>query len=162
MGVAQDKGPLIVSVDFFRTEDTPTPPSSLTPSIIAHSLAQELEARYVAVKDDKEAERLWSSLYELTSRERGKGRPSVRVKRMHVATGAVLRCWGAVRAAVKQAKLKSGRRIRVVRVESTDEPPVRLVGMVIPEEVVEDVKRRMGVAEQSKGADGDGTIVVSD
>ncbi|KAK2077490.1 hypothetical protein QBZ16_004335 [Prototheca wickerhamii] len=123
---------------------------------------KELEARYVAVKDEKEAERLWSSLYELTLRERGKGRPSVRVKRMHVATGAVLRCWGAVRAAVKQAKLKSGRRIRVVRVDSTDEPPVRLVGMVIPEEVVEDVKRRMGVVEQSKGADGDGTIVVSD
>lgn len=132
--------------------------TSCCPFARTHKL-QELQSRYKPLSDVGEAQTLWHTLYELTGKERGKGRPSVRIKTLHVATGAVLRCWGAVRAALQDAKLKSARRIRVVRVETTDDPPVRLVGMIIPEEVVEEVKKRMGVTEKPMEIDADVEII---
>ena len=59
-----------------------------------------------------------------------------------------MRCWGVVQAGLRHHARTRDQRMRVMRIATTDDPPQRLVGMLVPEVAVEEVVRRLTEQEQ--------------
>lgn len=72
-----------------------------------------------------------------------KRRAATRFARTTLLTGSVLRAWGAVRDALARFEKPADRRIRVMRVVTTDEEARKLIGIWVPEPVVPNVVAKL-------------------
>lgn len=83
----------------------------------------------------KAARALWLKAFVAAS-QASENREALRFRRAHVVTGSVLRCWRPMQDALGKDQ-DSVRRLRLVRVSTTDDPPERIVGMLVPEQQLE-------------------------
>lgn len=89
----------------------------------------------------KAARTLWLKAFVAAS-QASENREALRFRRAHVVTGSVLRCWRPMQDALGKDQ-DSVRRLRLVRVSTTDDPPERIVGMLVPEQQLEKLMTTM-------------------
>lgn len=118
--------------------------------------AQELKDRYRQLRPAV-CRPVWDKAYEAADAvddgER-RGGPPVRKKRLHILGGAVMHSWSVVQAALARHVKPSERRMRVLRIATTDDPPTRLVGILIPSPAVAEVEARLEGQGGAAGSDG--------
>ncbi|EFN59033.1 hypothetical protein CHLNCDRAFT_137726 [Chlorella variabilis] len=116
---------------------------------------QELKARYQPL-EPAACRPLWNKAYEAAGAapKEGKKAGVLRKKRLHILGGAVMHSWGVVQQAMVRHVKSSERRMRVLRIATTGEHPLRLVGMLIPDpavgEVVEQLQQKEAEEEEKK------------
>lgn len=98
----------------------------------------ELEEKY-EVLEENEAKFLWEEAYGEAANPSPSGKSPLRYRNLHLLTGAVLQHWRTIEKVVRKRRGRNKRRIRVLRIVTTQDPSKRLVGIEIPSESIDSI-----------------------
>lgn len=99
---------------------------------------RELKDKYLPIEEEA-CKPQWEAAHKDAGEPNKDGKPALRHRTVHILCGAVMRSWAAVQRAMVRYVKKNERRMRVLRIATTGEESLRLVGMFIPEAAVDSV-----------------------